>query len=234
MTSPRDYTASQLASGALTADHVSELARHWQATHGLAADGMPGPATVRSIEQALGTIVVVDHLLVGPGVEQIASDPSWYGGPLTGARPGGIVVHTSATDHGTAQAMARRRTRPRAKGDRVASWHLSIDGDGRVVQQVPLHRQAWHAGSDTAVPVPGLGWANARTVGIELVGHGREFPPAQVAAARTVWRAIVRAYGIPREHAMISHASIDPARRSDPGPVWIAEHAQAVLDAAYG
>jgi N-acetylmuramoyl-L-alanine amidase len=130
--------------------------------------------------------------------------------------------------------MARNRQRPRGKGDRPASWHLTIDTDGTVVQMVPLHRQAWHAGSDTARPVPGLGWANARTIGIELVGHGREFTAPQVAAAGAVWRAIVRAYGIPREFAMLQHSEIDPARRGDPGPVWMREHAEAVLAVAYG
>ena len=92
---------------------------------------------------------------------------------------------------------------------------------------------AWHAGSPTAQPVPGLGNANAHTVGIELVGSGKVFPSAQVNAAAQVWSALVRAYNIPRALAMITHQSIDPTRRDDPGPVWMGVHAAGVLDFAY-
>ena len=99
--------------------------------------------------------------------------------------------------------MARNRARPRTPDDRVASWHLTIDADGSVVQMIPLDRVAWHAGGPGSRPIPGLGWANMHTVGIELVGDGRAFPEAQVAAACAVWRALVRAYSIPRAFAMI-------------------------------
>ena len=71
-------------------------------------------------------------------------------------------------------------------------------------------------------------------MGIELVGHGEEFPSAQVAAVARMWRAIVRAYGIPRERAMLQHSELDPGRRVDPGPVWMGRHAERVLELAYG
>lgn len=232
MTAPA-YNAKQLAEGRLTADHVTELVRFWQLAHGLAPDGMAGPRTLATLGPAEMTIP--GHWLEGPGVTQVPAHTSWYGGTLAAGRPLGIVAHYTATDPGTAMAMASRRARPFvSEQDRLASWHISIEADGSVVQMVPLHHRAWHAGSSTAKPVPALGNANANTIGIELVGHGKEFPPAQVEAAKQVWRALVRRYGIEREHAMITHQSIDPTRRSDPGPVWIGEHAQAVLDAAYG
>lgn len=235
MTSPSAYNAAQLASGALTPDAITELVHYWQAGHGLVADGMAGPRTIASLSPPAGVLTIADGWLVGPRVERIEAHPSWYGGLLTGGAPGGIVAHYTATNPGTALAMARRRARRFGSDpdDRLASWHISIDADGSIVQMVQLDHVAWHAGSNTARKVPGLGWANHTCIGIELVGNGREFPPAQVASAREVWRALVRHYGIAREHAMITHQSIDPTRREDPGPVWMGQHAPGVVEFAF-
>jgi murein DD-endopeptidase MepM/ murein hydrolase activator NlpD len=50
VTSAIDYNAAQLAAGALTAAHITELVRFWQAGHkGLEVDGMAGPATIATI-----------------------------------------------------------------------------------------------------------------------------------------------------------------------------------------
>lgn len=237
---PADYNAAQLAAGRLTPAHVAELARHWQATHGLAADGMAGPATIASLDAALQpsgdpeALQIVNHWLTGPGVTRIPAHPSWFGGVLAAGKPLGIVAHFTDTGPGTAPVMANNRTRPFQAGDRAASWHLTIDTDGSVVQMIPLDHVAWHAGGSTARQVPGIGWANQHTVGIELVGDGSAFTPDQVTTACALWRAIVRHYGIPREHAMLTHQEIDPTRRDDPGPVWMGQHAPVVINAAYG
>jgi murein DD-endopeptidase MepM/ murein hydrolase activator NlpD len=50
---PADYNAAQLAAGKLTAGHVAELVRHWQASAGLEVDGMAGPVTIASIEASI-------------------------------------------------------------------------------------------------------------------------------------------------------------------------------------
>ncbi len=239
MATSNDYNAKQLEAGKLTADHITALVRHWQETHGLTADGMAGPATLASILGTFvvpvrpGELVVLNHDLIGTGVAHMDAHRSWFGGEMTKGRPLAIVAHYTATDPGTAVNMAKNRQRALTPADRAASWHLTIDADGSVVQMIALNRVAWHAGSDTAKPIPGVGWANNNSVGIELVGHGKDFPSAQVASACKVWRAIVRTYGIPREHAMITHQSIDPTRRTDPGPVWGLQHADIVLDFAY-
>lgn len=49
---PADYNAAQLASGALTATHVTALVRAWQQAHALIADGMAGPQTIASLRPA--------------------------------------------------------------------------------------------------------------------------------------------------------------------------------------
>lgn len=167
--------------------------------------------------------------------ERIPMHASWRYTQLRtpGSTPRAIVCHYTATDPGTARNMAKRRQAKRTKKDRPASWHISIEADGTVIQMAPLTAGTWHAGSDTARQIPGVGWANHTSVGIELVGHGKVFPEVQVAAAKRVWRAIVQAYGIERKHAMVAHAALDPGRRSDPGPVWLTHCADRVLDAAY-
>ena len=236
MTSARDYNAARIASGELTIDHVTELVRSWQDRKGLVVDGKAGPMTLESIAKAAPReLAVVDGWLVGPGVTRIDAHASWFGGPIAGGRPRGIVAHFTATGPGTALAMARRRQHPYGSDpdDRLASWHVTVESDGSLVQMIALDRVAWHAGSSTARKVPGLGWANQTTTGVELVGFGRDFPPAQVSAAKSVWRALVQAYEIPREHAMIQHSEIDPIRRDDPGPTWMGQHADAVLAHAY-
>ncbi len=233
---PSEYNATRLADGRITPEHVTVLVRDWQKSHGLTVDGLAGPATIASIESAMprtGDLRITADWLTGPGVTRIEAHPTWYGPLLTTGAPRGIVAHYTATDPGTAVTMAKHRVPALAPDDRVASWHLTIETDGSVVQMIPFSHVAWHAGSSTAKPVPGLGQANYNTVGIELVGYGKSFTTAQVESAKRVWRAIVQRYGIKREYAMLQHSVIDPERRDDPGPVWAEQHAELVLDAAF-
>lgn len=235
-----EYNAARLARGELTVDHVTELTRYWQSGHGLTVDGMAGPATIQSILGASaphsGELVITElDWLVGPDVISMPIDPSWFGAFLNKNIPEGIVAHFTDTDAGTAINMARRRQHKFGTDtdDRAASWHVTIETDGMLVQMIHFNRAAWHVGSSTALPIPGLGWGNATTVGVELVGRGDVFTEPQVASAKRLWRALVRTYGIKREFAMITHQSIDPTRRDDPGPVWMKQHAPRVLEYAY-
>lgn len=60
-----------------------------------------------------------------------------------------------------------------------------------------------------------------------------EFPPAQVAAAAELLRALVEHHGLAREVCAYGHAQFDPPRRRDPGPLWIQQHLPRVLDAVF-
>lgn len=180
--------------------------------------------------------------LNGPGVVVMPIHRSRYYAHLSTAsgRPAAIVAHYTATDHGSGAGMARRLTDKidldpnDGDGiDRQVSWHVSIEGDGAIIQMAPLLVGCWHAGGKTAKPIPGVGAANKTAIGIELVGHGVSFPEAQVNSAARVWRAIVGTYSIPRDLAMVTHESLDPTRKRDPGPVWMRDHAEDVLDHAY-
>lgn len=243
-----DFNVFQLANKVLKVEHVTELVTFWQEQHpGLTVDGKAGgQETIPSIVKAIAKrnpgpkpgaddIRIQSHWLVGPRVQRVDADASWFGGPLDGGAPSGIVAHFTDTDPGTAVNMAKRRARKFGADpdDRLASWHITVETDGSIVVMIPLDHRAWHAGSPTAQPVPGLGGANAQTIGIELVGFGKVFTTAQVNAAAHVWRAVVREYAIACEFAMITHQSIDPTRRDDPGPVWMGNHAASVLDFAY-
>lgn len=246
--------------GTITDRHVSEMTRIAQRAFGLVVDGKCGPATRAALEAqstplptgprvttslddlvmtappAPAVISVEGGWLVGTRVRHVKSKLDWQG-RLSHPKPLAIVAHYTDTDPGTGLRMAEtRRDRDRAsfpEGKRPGSWHVTIETDGSVIQQVSLLRAAWHAGSPTAVPIPGLGPANRCSVGIELVGHGAHFPDAQVQAACRVWRAIVREYAIARENAMVRHSDLDPRRRKDPGLVWLRDHAGRVLDEAY-
>lgn len=215
----------------LTDEHLAELVRYFQRSHGgLDVDGKAGPKTRAAIERSVepGALRVVNGWLHGDGVQHRAADPSWFGedmprGPLA------IMAHYTATPPGTALTMATRRMAPRKRSDRVASWHVTIATDGAVIQMIPFGSQAWHCATGL-VPVRGGGMRpNQCAIGIELEGHGKEFPDAQVAAARRVWYAIVHTYSIRQELAMLQHSEYDKGRRQDPGEVWMTKHAGLVL-----
>jgi hypothetical protein len=53
VSSAEDYIKARLASGALTTEHIEELVRGWQESHGLEVDGRPGPLTITTIENEL-------------------------------------------------------------------------------------------------------------------------------------------------------------------------------------
>lgn len=255
-----DYNEAELAAGRLKPAHVSELVSQFQQRNGLAVDGKAGPQTRALIEQhrasskrppptvpvmrrdvdaapVLAPLTISDDgWLAGAAVEVMPIHASWYYKRLstTTGRPLAIVAHYTATDHGTARNMARNRANPLKPGDRQASWHVSIEGDGSIVQMAPLLAGCWHAGGPTAKPIPGIGAANRCAIGIELVGHGDAFPGPQVSAACRVWRAIVREYEIARERAMVGHSELDPTRKADPGKLWTTQYAPGVLEYAFG
>lgn len=93
------------------------------------------------------------------GVERL-EDPDH--GPAFAAPPTGVVVHATAGGSGRATAGWARDT-PQGR-----SWHLLLERDGTLYQQVPLTHQAWHAGRSSWA---GRADLNAWTVGVELANH---------------------------------------------------------------
>jgi len=98
------------------------------------------------------------------------------------------------------------------------SAHLLIRRDGEVVQYVPFHRRAWHAG---ASQYAGRSGCNDFSIGIELEGadhlpyDDRQYTPL-AAVIRTLWQA----YPTITPDRLAGHADIAPGRKTDPGPAF--------------
>lgn len=98
------------------------------------------------------------------------------------------------------------------------SCHYLVHEDGRIVQMVPEHRRAWHAGAGSW---RGREDVNSRSVGVEIVNPGHDhgypaFPPAQVAAVIGLCRECMARWRMPAEN-LLAHSDIAPARKRDPG-----------------
>jgi AmpD protein len=98
------------------------------------------------------------------------------------------------------------------------SSHLLIRRTGEVVQYVPLHRRAWHAGKSS---YRGRHQCNDFSVGIELEGtDDQPYSSAQYRRLATVIRVMRR--GVPSLAAapVVGHSDVAPGRKTDPGPAF--------------
>jgi AmpD protein len=96
--------------------------------------------------------------------------------------------------------------------------HLLIKRDGEIVQFVPLHRRAWHAGVSRFA---GRANCNDFSIGIELEGTDDiAYASEQYVRLAAVVAALMAAYpGITAE-CLVGHSDIAPARKTDPGPAF--------------
>jgi AmpD protein len=87
--------------------------------------------------------------------------------------------------------------------------------DGEVVQYVPFHRRAWHAGQSQW---QGRERCNDFSVGIELEGtDASAYEPRQYAVLARVIAALCRAYPGLSPERIVGHSDVAPGRKSDPG-----------------
>ncbi len=137
--------------------------------------------------------------------------------PNHGARPAGqavdmLVLHY--TGMATSAAALDRLCDPAAE----VSTHYLVEGDGGILQLVPEHRRAWHAGRSFWRGDPNI---NSRSIGIEMVhpGHAwgyRPFPEGQITALSRLCQGILGRHGIPARH-VLGHSDVAPDRKEDPG-----------------
>jgi len=107
------------------------------------------------------------------------------------------------------------------------SAHLLIRRSGALVQYVPFHRRAWHAGESSW---KGREECNDFSIGIELEGtddlpyEGAQYRALAeaIAALSTVWPAITR-------DRVVGHADVAPKRKTDPGPIFDWERLRNLL-----
>ncbi len=100
---------------------------------------------------------------------------------------------------------------------RVSS-HLLIRRDGRMIQYVPFHKRAWHAGVSA---YKGRKRCNDFSIGIELEGAD------DIPYAEQQYKVLTKSLRLLREtytdiHAedVIGHSDIASGRKTDPGPVF--------------
>ena len=99
-------------------------------------------------------------------------------------------------------------------GMRVSS-HLLIRRDGELVQYVPLHRRAWHAGESS---FEGRCACNDFSVGIELEGtDDTPYTDEQYDALAAATLEIMARYPAIRPDRIAGHNEIAPGRKTDPG-----------------
>ena len=165
--------------------------------------------------------------------------------PNQDARPEGqtidmLVLHYTGME--TGEAALARLCDPASK----VSAHYCIEEDGSIFALVPEDARAWHAGEALW---QGASDINARSIGIELVNPGHEFgyrlfPPAQMAALKTLALDIVARHPIPGAN-VLGHSDVAPRRKQDPGElfdwrglaaagigIWPKDGSAAVLESA--
>ncbi len=102
-------------------------------------------------------------------------------------------------------------------GHRVSA-HLLIRRDGELIQYVPLHQRAWHAGVSQ---FGGRECCNDFSIGIEL--EGSDEAPFTAAQYRTLTRTTIRIMELfpsITPERIKGHCDIAPGRKSDPGPAF--------------
>lgn len=152
---------------------------------------------------------VLPELIV---VHGISLPPGEYGGPWIDAL---FTNQLSAAAHPYFGAIT---------GLKVSS-HLLIRRDGLLVQYVPLHLRAWHAGQSSYL---GRMHCNDFSIGIELEGTDDvAYEPVQYRALSAIVLDLCEAYASLSPQRIVGHNDIAPGRKSDPGPAfdWLRLHA---------
>lgn len=96
------------------------------------------------------------------------------------------------------------------------STHLLIRRDGELLQYVPLHRCAWHAGTSN---FNGREECNDYSIGIELEGDkDTPFTEQQYSTLARATKQITSLFPAITPERIKGHCDISPTRKTDPGP----------------
>lgn len=96
------------------------------------------------------------------------------------------------------------------------SSHLFIRRTGKIIQFVPFHRRAWHAGESNFA---GRTRCNDFSIGIELEGTDNlAYTNEQYQQLVDVTRCLMQCYPGITPQRIVGHSDIAPARKTDPGP----------------
>jgi N-acetyl-anhydromuramoyl-L-alanine amidase len=156
---------------------------------------------------------VIADLIV---VHGISLPPDEFGGPWIDA----LFTNTlPAHEHPYFATIADRRV----------SSHLLIRRDGAIVQYVPFHLRAWHAGVSSYA---GREKCNDFSIGIELEGADSiAYEPEQYRALSATILQLCAAYPSLSLDRVVGHSDVAPGRKTDPGPVFDWPRLRALLRA---
>lgn len=128
-----------------------------------------------------------------------------------------LVLHYTGMETGKA-ALDRM-----CDAEAQVSAHYMLWEDGRIVQLVGEDKRAWHAGVSSWQGDEDL---NSRSIGIEIVNGGHDwpladgslpaYPEAQIEALITLCQGILSRWDIPQTR-IVGHSDIAPLRKDDPG-----------------
>ncbi|QFI55726.1 1,6-anhydro-N-acetylmuramyl-L-alanine amidase AmpD [Aeromonas simiae] len=103
-------------------------------------------------------------------------------------------------------------------GQLRVSAHCLIRRDGEVVQYVPFHLRAWHAGVSSFA---GREACNDFSIGIELEGTDTQpFTEQQYRVLAALTQALMTRFPAITPERLTGHSDIAPGRKSDPGPCF--------------
>jgi N-acetylmuramoyl-L-alanine amidase len=139
--------------------------------------------------------------------------PSPNHGERKGGRmPNALLLHYTGLP--TAEDALRQLTDPAAQ----VSAHYLVREDGGIVQLVPEHLRAWHAGRGS--------WAgetdvNDVSIGVEIANAGHRgglppYPEAQIETVIALCRDIAARWEI-RPERVLAHSDVSHGRKIDPG-----------------
>ncbi len=108
------------------------------------------------------------------------------------------------------------------------SAHALIRRDGEIIQYVPFHERAWHAGLSE---FEGRGRCNDFSIGIEMEGTDETcYTAHQYTALAQLIKSLWVAYPSLKAHQVVGHNEIAPGRKTDPGPYFQWDSLNRLLD----
>ena len=114
--------------------------------------------------------------------------------------------------------------------DMQVSSHLLIRRDGEIIQFVPFHRRAWHAGASC---FEGRECCNDFSIGIELEGTDDiPYEAVQYERLAELIKVLQDTYPDIGPDNVVGHADIAPGRKTDPGPAFDWQHLKRKLENA--
>ncbi len=135
-------------------------------------------------------------------IHSISLPPGQFGGPYISQL---FCNQLNVSDHPFFEEIKNRKV----------SAHLLVRRDGEVIQYVPFHKRAWHAGVSA---FNGQTNCNDFSIGIELEGTDNvPYEASQYQQLAKVTQQLMHTYPSLTQDNITGHCDIAPGRKTDPG-----------------